>query len=172
VKGLVELHGGTVAASSDGPGRGSEFTVRLPEAAAPPVATPTGPPARAGRRCRILVVDDLRDVADTSALMLQMMGHDARAAYDGLEAVEVAATAEFRPDVVPLDIGLPTLNGYEAARRIRAEPWGGGVTLVALTGWGQDDDRRRALDAGFDHYLTKPVKPDALEVLLVGLGPP
>jgi PAS domain S-box-containing protein len=171
VKGLVEMHGGSVEGRSGGSGRGSEFLVRLPVSAEAPAdgparpGDPEGPAAPA--RCRILVVDDLRDAADTLALLLQMRGHDVRAARDGLEAV--AAAEAFLPEVVLLDIGLPKLNGYQAARRIRQQPWGRGMTLVALTGWGQEEDKRRASEAGFDHHLTKPVDPAALEELLAEL---
>jgi signal transduction histidine kinase/ActR/RegA family two-component response regulator len=168
VKGLVELHGGTIAPRSGGAGKGSEFTVHL-SIVDVPVETPqkttgAGQSSRGGRKYRILVVDDLRDAADSLAMILQMMGHETRTAYDGLEAVQTAAV--YRPDVVLLDIGLPKLNGYEAARRIRDEPWGGNVALVALTGWGQEEDKRRSLEAGFDHHLTKPVETAALEKLL------
>jgi CheY-like chemotaxis protein len=168
VKGLVELHGGTIEVRSGGPGMGSEFTVHLPIVAVPE-ATPQEPggdgeSGSSGRKCRILVVDDLRDSADSLAMVLRMMGHDTCAAYDGLEAVQTAAA--FRPQVVLLDIGLPKLNGYEAARRIRSEPWGGSIALVALTGWGQEEDKRLSVEAGFNHHLTKPVDPDALEKLL------
>jgi CheY-like chemotaxis protein len=122
-----------------------------------------------GRNYRILVVDDLRDAADSLAMMLRMTGHDTRTAYDGLEAVQTAAV--FQPDVVFLDIGLPKMNGYEVARRIRDEPWGGNVALVAVTGWGQEEDKRRSLEAGFDHHLTKPVDPAALAKLLALMVP-
>jgi DNA-binding response OmpR family regulator len=115
------------------------------------------------------VVDDSRDAADSLALMLQMMGHETRTAYDGLEAVQAAAT--FRPEVVLLDIGLPRMNGYEVARHVRQQRWGAGMALIALTGWGQDEDKRRALEAGFDHHLTKPVDAAALEELLARISP-
>jgi CheY-like chemotaxis protein len=170
VKGLVELHGGTITARSDGPGKGSEFTVNLPlvegPVEAPPQPVGNGQAGRV-RKSRILVVDDLRDAADSLAMMLQMMGHDTQTAYDGLEAIQAAAA--FRPHIMLLDIGLPRLNGYETARRIRGEPWGGNVALVALTGWGQAEDKRRALEAGFNHHLTKPVAAADLEKLLTGL---
>jgi PAS domain S-box-containing protein len=173
VRGLVELHGGTVEARSDGPGRGSEFVVRLPVAdvpAAPEARAPAGGgPLPGGRKWRILVVDDNRDSADSLALMLEMMGHETRTAYDGPEAVEAAAA--YRPDVVLLDIGLPRMNGYEVARHLRQQPWGKGLALVALTGWGQDEDKRRALDAGFDQHVTKPVGADGLEQVLARIRP-
>ena len=105
--------------------------------------------------CRILVVDDNRDAADSLAIALRLMGHEIRTAYDGVEALRAAEA--LHPDVALLDIGLPGMNGYEAARQLRARPWGKRAVLVALTGWGRDEDRQRALDAGFDHHLVKPV---------------
>jgi PAS domain S-box-containing protein len=171
VKGLVEMHGGTVAARSAGPGRGSEFVVRLPaqpgvgESRPPPaVEAATAPPRR-----RVLVVDDNRDGATSLAMMLSLLGHDTRTAHDGLEAVELAEA--FRPDVILLDIGLPKLNGYDACRRIREKPWGKSPVIVAVTGWGQEEDRRRSRAAGFDHHLVKPVELDVLEKLLAASNP-
>jgi PAS domain S-box-containing protein len=168
VKGLVEMHGGTVEARSDGPGKGSEFAIRLPASDGPVVR---GPPQSAGveesrerPRRRILVVDDNRDAADSLAMTLRLAGHELHTAYDGPEAVEAAA--QFRPDIVLLDIGLPRLNGYEVAHRIREQPRGKEVSLVAVTGWGQEEDKRRAREAGFDHHLTKPVAPADLQPLL------
>jgi CheY-like chemotaxis protein/two-component sensor histidine kinase len=173
VRGLVELHGGTVEARSDGPGTGSEFTVRLPVAPAPLPPEPAQPAegyrAPGGRKWRILAVDDNRDAADSLALMLRTMGHETCTAYDGPEAVQAAAT--FRPEVILLDIGLPKMNGYEAARQVRQQPWGEGMALIALTGWGQEEDKRRGLEAGFDHHLTKPVQAAALEKLLALINP-
>lgn len=165
-KGLVELHGGAIEARSAGPGLGSEFSVRLPIIAEAAETTPTLTSEKTRTLCkgRILVVDDLRDTADSMATLLQMMGHETRTAYDGLEAVQTAAA--FRPQVVLLDIGLPRMNGYETAQQIRREPWGRNVALIALTGWGQEEDKQRAFDAGFDHHLTKPVDPAALGKLL------
>jgi CheY-like chemotaxis protein len=113
-------------------------------------------------------VDDFRDSADSMAMLLRMMGHEARTAYDGLEAIQTAAA--FQPNIVLLDIGLPKMNGYDVARHIREQPWGGNVALVALTGWGQEEDKRRALGSGFDHHLTKPVEAASLEKLLAGLA--
>lgn len=169
VRGLVEPHGGTVEARSAGIGRGSEFIVCLPVVAGAPVPSAERPgeddtTPQDGPKCRVLVVDDNRDAADSLALMLRLAGHDSRTAYDGLEAVQTAAT--FRPEVVVLDIGLPKLNGYEAARQIRQQPGSEGTVLIALTGWGQDEDKRRASEAGFDYHLTKPVEVAALESLL------
>ena len=170
------MHGGTIEARSEGTGTGSEFVVRLPIVVAGP-AVPivgvgersVGPAGRAAGR-RILVVDDNRDSAGTLARLLRMMGNETRTAYDGGEAVESAE--EYRPEVILLDIGMPIRNGYEVAELIRARPWGRDVMLVALTGWGQDGDRRRTAEAGFDHHLVKPVDLDDLEDLLAGLGPP
>ena len=167
VRRLVEMHGGTLRATSPGRGRGSEFVVRLPlladaesdAAEAPASASPAQP-----RALRLLVVDDNRDAADSLGMLLEMIGNEVRMAHDGLEAVRVAA--EFHPDVVLLDLGLPKLSGYEAARWIREQDGGKRVLLVALTGWGQEEDRRRTREAGFDHHLTKPVEWDALRRLL------
>jgi two-component system CheB/CheR fusion protein len=168
VRRLVELHGGTVEARSEGIGRGSQFVVRLPvsatDAANDERVKDEAQPANRGAR-RILVVDDNRDAADSLCMLLASRGHDVRAAYDGLEAVGAAVT--FRPDVVLLDIGLPKLSGNDAARRIR-EARGDGVLLVAVTGWGQEEDRKRAQEAGFDHHLTKPVDPQAITRLIDG----
>lgn len=162
VKRLVEMHGGGVEARSEGPGKGSEFVVRLPVAGhAPTPNEPSGEPGPDTRSSlRILVVDDNRDGADSLSEMLKLMGNDTRTAYDGQAGVDMAG--EFRPDVVLLDIGLPTLNGHDACRRIRAQSWGKDVVLIAVTGWGQDEDRRRSHDAGFDLHLIKPVDPKVL----------
>jgi PAS domain S-box-containing protein len=171
VRGLVEMHGGTVEAHSEGPGRGSIFTVRLPAARpTPPETLLPAPEVGAARPAmRILVADDNRDAADSLTMLLQLAGHEVRTAHDGREAVEAAAA--FRPDVALLDIGMPGLTGYEVARRVREQPGGAGVVLVAITGWGQEEDKRRAAEAGFDHHLTKPVDPLALERLLSALTP-
>jgi PAS domain S-box-containing protein len=174
---LVELHGGTVEARSEGLGKGSEFIVRLPVAVE--IQDP-GPRGEAGdgetvvmpAARRILVVDDNLDAADSLGMLLSMLGHEVHTAHDGLEAVE--AVVEFRPDVVLLDIGLPKLNGYEAARQIRERHGGTGLVLIALTGWGQDEDRRRSKEAGFDHHMTKPVDFADLQRVLAeaGTAPP
>ena len=166
VKRLVELHGGKVEVHSDGKGKGAEFIVRLPLVVEAPVPVVTDASDRpAPKSCqRILIVDDNRDSADTLAMLLRVMGHDIRTAYDGLEGV--AAAEEFRPNVVLLDIGLPKLDGYQACRRIREQPWGRAMVLVAVTGWGQENDRRCSREAGFDHHMVKPVDPTDLEQLL------
>ena len=171
VQRLVEMHGGRVEARSDGPGKGSEFVVRLPvvrevneSAPAQVVDQVNKPSAR-----RILIVDDNRDSADSLGMLLSMMGNKVYTAQDGLEAV--GAAAAFQPDVVLLDIGLPKLNGYEACRRIREQEGGERMLLVALTGWGKEEDRRRSKEAGFDHHLTKPIEFDALQKLLAESNP-
>jgi CheY-like chemotaxis protein len=170
---IVELHSGTITAHSDGPGQGSTFTVRLPVASTPLPAQPHArlererPTPAAARR--VLVVDDERLSAASWAKLLQHGGCEVRTAHDGLEAVGVADA--FRPDVVLLDIGLPKLNGYEVAQRIRQQPWGQCIVLIALTGWGQDMDCHHSKEAGFDHHLVKPVDPSALLDLLASLTP-
>ena len=165
VRGIVQLHGGTVSARSDGIGKGSRFVVRLPLAANYESAATKaiGREAIPGKGVRVLVADDNRDAADTLARLLEFQGHEVRVAYDGASAVELAR--EYRPRVAILDIGMPLVNGYEAARHLRAT-LGGAITLVAATGWGQESDRRRAAEAGFDHHLTKPVDPHALDEIL------
>jgi CheY-like chemotaxis protein len=174
VKRLVEMHGGTVRAYSEGPGRGSEFVVRLPilvESRDPEKVGAGGETSTrrsAGRR--ILVVDDSRDSADSLAMLLRLMGNETRTANDGLEAVDAAAA--FDPDVVLLDIGLPKLNGHEVCKRIRKQMGGETIVLIALTGWGQEEDRRRSKEAGFNFHLVKPIDPAALQKLLAGLDAP
>jgi PAS domain S-box-containing protein len=173
VKRLVEMHDGTVEAHSAGVGHGSEFVVRLPITAAapePPPPQPTaGEPTTPTTR-RILVVDDNPDTATSLATLLQLTGNETHVAHDGLEAV--AAAAAFRPDIVLLDIGLPKMNGFEAARKIREQPWGRTMVLVALTGWGQEEDRRESSEAGFNGHMVKPVDFAALTKLLAELQPP
>jgi PAS domain S-box-containing protein len=169
VQRLVEMHGGTVEARSDGPGKGSEFVVRLAVAVEVKGQGPQGAACdrekgAASARRRILVVDDNRDAADSLGMLLLMMGNEVYTAHDGLEAV--GAAAAFQPDVVLLDLGLPKLNGYEAARRIREQDGGTDIVLVAVTGLGQEEDRRRSKEAGFDHHMTKPVEFAALQKLL------
>jgi signal transduction histidine kinase/ActR/RegA family two-component response regulator len=166
-KALVEMHGGSIDAKSDGVGKGSEFTVHLPSAADLPVEEggekPSSRPAKPLRR-RILVVDDSQDSASSLARVLRMMANETAIAHDGLEALDLAA--EFEPEVILLDIGMPKLNGYDTCRRMREQPWGRNPIIIALTGWGQEEDRRRSQEAGFNYHLVKPVDPDALEELL------
>jgi signal transduction histidine kinase len=167
VRRLVEMHGGTVEARSEGIGKGSEFVVQVPlaapeGAAGRPARVVAEPAAPVGRK--ILVVDDHKDSARSMAMMLELMGNRTQVAHDGIEALEVAA--EFRPEVILLDIGMPRLNGYETARRVRESAWGKDVLLVALTGWGQDVDKARSAEAGFDVHLVKPVASEVLVKLL------
>jgi signal transduction histidine kinase len=166
VKGLVEMHGGTVTAESEGEGKGSTFTVTLPvlEGHAEPAADALGRDAASRPPRRILVVDDNRDGADSLALMLRLIGNEVTTAHDGVEAVEKAEA--FRPEVILMDVGMPRLNGLEATRRIRGRPWGRGITIVALTGWGQAGDRERSREAGCDGHLVKPVNLPDLEKVL------
>jgi signal transduction histidine kinase len=170
VKTLVEMHGGTVEARSAGVGQGSEFVVRLPVLSEPPPPVPREPsgvkPVATVHR-RILVVDDNRDGADSLAVLLKLSGHEVQTAHDGLEAVEAAA--KYQPDVILLDIGLPKLDGYQAARRIREQQRDKSPLLVALTGWGQEEDRRRSAEAGFDTHMVKPLDLAALSKLLAEL---
>jgi CheY-like chemotaxis protein len=170
VRSLVEMHGGSVTAHSDGPGRGSEFTVRLP-ALSPkqPVggeraAGGVGKPAGAVPRRRILVVDDNADAAESLALWLRLGGHEVRVAHDGPAAL--AAVDADPPEVVLLDIGMPGMDGYEVAQRLRRRPGLEHLVLVAMTGWGQEEDRRRSGEAGIDHHLVKPADLEALNGLL------
>jgi PAS domain S-box-containing protein len=171
VRSLVEMHGGSVMVHSEGLGKGSEFVVRLP-VSKPAVATANGDitdpkagPSASSPRRHILVVDDNRDAANSLARLLTILcRQEVRVAYDGPSALEAAAS--FRPEVVLLDIGLPGMDGYEVARKLRARPELDGTLLVALTGWGQDEDRQRSKEAGFDRHLVKPVDPDALMRLL------
>ena len=165
---LVEMHGGTIEASSDGPGKGSEFIVRLPALAGTP---PPKEARRQGQRIpvssgsrRILVVDDNASAAEMLALLLQMDGYEVRVAHEGLAALQMART--YQPDVVLLDIGLPGMDGYEVARRLREQPGSEDVLLIAMTGYGSDEDRRRSRNSGCDHHLLKPVAHQDLQALL------
>jgi CheY-like chemotaxis protein len=171
-KGLVELHGGQIEAHSAGAGQGSEFTVRLPRRILPAAAaSAVDLPARGPCvRRRILIADDNRDAAQSLAMLLELEGHDVTVVHDGHAAVE--AFKEFRPEVVLLDIGMPGLDGYEVARTVRQDTLGRAVKLVALTGWGQDRDKARALAAGFNHHFTKPVEPGRISELLRSIGQP
>ncbi len=170
VKTLVEMHGGTVQAQSDGLAHGSEFTVRFPilsNTALPVSPTGVSEPKLPTMRRRVLIVDDSEDGAESLAMLLQLGGHETHVAHDGVEAIEAAE--KLRPDVVLLDIGLPRLNGYEVCHRLRKEPWAKDLVLVALTGWGQEEDRHRSREAGFDAHVVKPVDHDALLRLLASL---
>jgi signal transduction histidine kinase/ActR/RegA family two-component response regulator len=165
VRRLAELHGGSVRAESPGPGRGSTFTLRLPRIGTPsPIPAPAVPARTAVHPRRVLVVDDNRDSADTLGELLALWGHDVAVAHDGPGALEVAEARH--PEVVLLDIGLPGVDGYEVARRIRASAQGNEPLLIALTGLGQEGDRRKSVEAGFDHHLAKPVDPEALRDLI------
>ena len=174
VRQIVELHAGTIEAYSEGLGHGSEFVVRLPlqkhESACPNLnqgsSTKDEPVEKMS--LRILIVDDNKDGADSQAMMLRLMGNETWIAYDGLEGIQMAE--QFRPDVILLDIGLPTVSGYEVCRCIREQGWGDDVVLIAVTGWGLSDDRVRAEDAGFDHHLVKPVDSRALARLLASIS--
>jgi CheY-like chemotaxis protein len=171
VRRLVEMHGGSVSATSPGLGQGSEFVVRLP--ALPASVTDDNcpkeaPPPAAGAPRRVLVVDDNVDAAESSAFLLRFSGHEVEVAHDGEAALRVVR--DFRPEVVLLDIGLPGKSGYDVARELRARPEGEGIILAAVTGYGQDDDRRRAREAGFDYHLTKPLDPDTLTAFVESPG--
>lgn len=174
-KRLVEMHGGAITVNSEGRGRGSEFVVRLPAVERPSLqaAGKTTEPKQekpvSAVPMRILVVDDDKDSTVSLSMLLRIMGHKVRTAFDGPQAIDLAA--EYRPDIVLLDIGLPEMNGYEVARRIRREPWGRRMTLIALTGWGQEEDRKHSEEAGFDYHLVKPVEAPALTRLLASLNP-
>ncbi|HVT28737.1 MAG TPA: ATP-binding protein [Lacipirellulaceae bacterium] len=170
VKRLVELHGGSVRVESEGENQGSRFCVRLPGMRLPAAskeslidgAAAYRPQSGTGRR--VLIVDDNEDALSSLSFLVRVLGNEICRARDGLEAI--AAAERFRPEIVLMDIGMPNLNGYEAAKRIRAEPWGEQMLLVATTGWGQEEDRRRSKDAGFDRHLVKPIEPEKLRELL------
>jgi CheY-like chemotaxis protein/two-component sensor histidine kinase len=176
VKRLVEMHGGTIEPRSAGEGMGSEFVVRLPVLVRSVAAGSDGVSAAqvsgdglssgngAQSERRVLIVDDNRDSADSLSMLLELTGNRTYVAHDGLEAIEAAE--RYRPEVMLLDIGLPKLDGHEVCRRIREQPWGKDVIMIALTGWGQEDDRRRTREAGFDHHLVKPADMVALQAVL------
>ncbi|HEX3869584.1 MAG TPA: response regulator [Pirellulales bacterium] len=170
VRRLVEMHGGSVEGHSQGPGKGSEFVVHLPikRQQGRPLEHTEPRPAKAVPSRRILVVDDSKDSANSLGRLLRLLGNEVQSAYEGSEAIKVADA--FRPDVMILDIGLPKLNGYEVCRRIRRQPWGREIMMVAMTGWGQDEDRRRSREAGFDHHLVKPIELASLEGLMAGFS--
>lgn len=167
VRQLVELHGGVVSATSAGPNCGSEFTVRLPladaNAPAPAFDEPAPAPVQS-QTLRVLVADDNPDALESLALLLEVCGHEVRKASDGAETLQ--AVAAWRPDLALLDIGMPVLDGYEVARRIRTESWGAELFLVAVSGWGQSEDRQRATEAGFDLHFRKPIGLPILEDIL------
>jgi CheY-like chemotaxis protein/two-component sensor histidine kinase len=169
VKGLLALHGGTVEASSPGVGLGSTFVIRLPRSALvteskQKAAATSTVPQSGDPHGKVLVVDDNRDAAETLAIVLGMFGHDVLIAHSGGQGLELGSQA--RPDAIILDIGMPDMTGYEAARRIRREAWGRKILLLAITGWGQEGDKEAARAAGFDRHLTKPVDPDQVQLLL------
>ncbi|MCW8196813.1 hybrid sensor histidine kinase/response regulator [Proteobacteria bacterium 005FR1] len=164
VRGLIELHGGTVEARSEGLNQGAEFIVRLPTAAPPVEEAKPAERAEFVHDLRILVVDDNRESAISLATLLDLTGNDARCVFDGDTALQIAE--EFRPDVIFLDLGMPVLNRYEVARRIRQQPWGQDVLIVANSGWGQERDRQRSTEAGFDYHLVKPVEFAAVQEVL------
>ncbi|MCC2655657.1 MAG: chemotaxis protein methyltransferase CheR [Panacagrimonas sp.] len=169
-KRLVELHGGTIEAFSEGAGRGTRVSIRLPLTHAVRVPSPAAEaaPVAANAVRRVLVVDDNEDAARITSLLFESLGHVVRSASSGAEALEIGEA--FRPDMALLDIGMPGMSGYELARRWRRTDWGRATTLVALTGWGQESDRQRSIEAGFDHHLVKPAGMAALRKLL--LEPP
>ncbi|MBX3621736.1 MAG: response regulator [Rhizobacter sp.] len=167
VRQIVGLHGGVVVAHSEGPGRGSRFVVRLPLAAASPETSPPAvPEARSPASRRMLVVDDNADAAESMASMLELLGHEVRAAFDGPQALQEAE--RFQPEIVLLDIGMPGMDGFTLARLLRQQPWARAATLVAVTGWARDADRAATQQAGFDHHLSKPIDFDALLALIAG----
>jgi CheY-like chemotaxis protein len=166
---LVELHGGRIEARSEGPGKGSEFVVTLPLVAPPEARAAERPAARheAASGRRVLVADDNQDAAATLALALQSLGHIVETASDGLEAIELAQ--RFKPSVMFLDLGMPGLTGFDVARRVRAGSWAEVPALIAVTGWGQADDKQRSREAGFDMHLVKPIDLATLETVLTTL---
>jgi PAS domain S-box-containing protein len=169
VKGLVELHGGEVRAASPGPGRGAEFSVRLPAEPEPAALTEMpAAPKREGRHLRILVVEDNQDAADSLRMLLELYGYEVTVAYSGPEGV--AAAEEWRPDVVLCDIGLPGLDGYGVVGRLRRNPSTAKARIIAVTGYGGDEDKRRTAEAGFDKHMVKPIDPGALEQLLTAVA--
>ena len=167
---IVEMHGGSTVAFSEGTGKGAEFVVRLPLVPAPAATVPAQQSARPSVGRRILVVDDHRDSADSLATLLTTMGHDVRTAYDGNRAIELAA--QYRPQAVLLDIGLPGKSGYDVARELRNDYNRAQLVLIAVSGYGQDEDRRRGREAGFDYHLVKPVGPAELEEMIGSLAFP
>jgi CheY-like chemotaxis protein len=170
---LLDLHGGSIEAHSEGLGHGSEFVVRLPvltsESMATPASAGAAPDTTVTKR-HILIVDDNNDAADSLAMVLRMAGHDVVTAYTANSALQAAA--QMRPDVIVLDIGLPEMDGYELARKMRAQPALRGALLIALSGYGRDEDRQRGVEAGFDHHFTKPIDYQALNHVFENSSPP
>ncbi len=168
--GLVSLHDGTIEARSDGPGCGSEFVVRIPAGLAPEdhVAAQDAEEVVLGIRLKVLVIDDNKDVADTCSMLIELSGHQVKVAYTGSEGMGIAEW--FRPQVILTDIGLPDIDGYEFAQKIRATPWGRTAVLVAITGWGAQESKQQSAVAGFNHHLTKPIDPKTIEALLASLA--
>jgi CheY-like chemotaxis protein len=169
-KALVELHGGTIKATSGGLGHGSEFTVCLPlrSLGVPALTAGTRAPAGPVAGRRVLIADDNRDAAESLAMLLSMEGHEVTVVHDGQQAL--AAFQTMQPEFALLDIGMPVVSGYDVARRVRQSSLGRAVTLIAITGWGQDGDKARALAAGFNHHFTKPIEPERLSDLLRATG--
>ena len=170
-RGIVALHGGSIEARSDGRDRGSEFVVRIPIGTSSTAESSSDRPAAAaiaGAALKILVVDDNRDSADACSTLLELSGHQLQTAYTARGALALAAKSP--PHVILADIGLPDIDGYELAREVRSAPWGRRIVLIAVTGWGQDGDKRRAFDAGFDHHFTKPIDPAAVDSLLQSIS--
>ncbi|HEU4618707.1 MAG TPA: ATP-binding protein [Gammaproteobacteria bacterium] len=163
-KRLVEIHGGVIEARSEGPGQGSLFVVRLPRALPRAENPPVAATSTSGLRHRFVVADDNADGADSLAALLEALGHEAKVAYDGAAAVEVAE--QHRPEVILLDLGMPGIDGYEVCRRIRTKPWGQDVFITALTGWGRDQDRAKTAQAGFDEHLVKPIDLEKLKAVI------
>jgi CheY-like chemotaxis protein len=170
-KRLVEMHGGKIEARSEGLGKGSQFVVTLPAAAnsSTEELSPGEEPMFKATKRRILIADDNRDVAEAFGVMLETVGHEVVTAHDGMEVLEKAE--HFQPDIIVLDIGMPKINGYDAARRLRQQPWGKDVVLVAITGWGNEKDKGQSQEAGFDFHLVKPVDPGALCRLVDSVQP-
>jgi PAS domain S-box-containing protein len=168
-RGIIGLHGGSIEARSPGLGHGSEFIVRLPVVSdVPHLRVPAEKVSFAGTRRRVLIVDDVRDNADSLGALLRTLGHEAHVVYDGAKAIELADM--LRPDAMLLDLGMPGMDGFEVCRRLRQQPWGKPILMVALTGWGQESDRARTADAGFDDHLIKPADLSALTRLLHSAG--
>jgi len=163
---LIEMHGGQIAGHSEGPGTGSTFVITMPVSNAAPLSALSSHFDAPAVTSRVVVIDDNRDAATTMSMLVEKLGGSARTAHDALAGMQ--AIRDFRPDIVFLDIGMPGMDGYEACRRIRQERTERHLIIVAVTGWGQAQDKQRALDAGFDAHLTKPVDPAALARLLAG----